>query len=70
MTNLKKYFENYVFPLMEMDGKGFYGSSLPYSSTIVSPDELDDSVRNDNDMPYCFAIYVNEFDSDNYNFEF
>jgi hypothetical protein len=53
-----------------MDGKGIQGKSLPYTSTIISASDLDDAVRNDNDMPYCFAVHINEFDTENYDFEF
>lgn len=43
---------------------------MPYTATVTNADDLNHAVENDNDMPFCFAVYVNEFDTENYNFEF
>ena len=53
-----------------MEKEGITPDSLPYTATITTADALVNSVENDNDMPYCFAIYVNEFDTENYQFDF
>jgi hypothetical protein len=55
---------------MGMEKEGITPDSLPYTATITTADALVNSVENDNDMPYCFAIYVNEFDTENYQFDF
>ena len=55
---------------MGMEKEGIYGTAMPYTATVTTADALTDAVENDNDMPFCFAIYVNEFDTENYQFDF
>lgn len=68
--DLKTYFEGYVFPSLGMDVSDTSKDEthVGYTVTITTEDELNNSVTEENDMPYCFAIIVKEFDLANYNF--
>jgi hypothetical protein len=68
--DLKTYFEGYVFPSlgMDIDDTAKDETHKADTVTITTEDELNNSVTEVNDMPYCFAIYVNQFDIENHNF--
>jgi hypothetical protein len=65
--NLKIYLEQYVFPTLGMDVTT--GDAIPFSASIITEDALNDAVSNQDEQPYCFAIYLKKFDLENYQFE-
>lgn len=62
--NLKIYFEDYVFPTLGMDKTS--GDLKAFTVNVTDQDTLDDSVRNEDEQPFCFAIYLKKFDLANY----
>ena len=68
--DLKTYFEGYVFPSLGMDVSDTSKDEthVGYTVNITTKDILDNSVSEENDMPFCFAIIVNQFDIENHNF--
>jgi hypothetical protein len=45
------------------------GDEMAFTVNVTTNETLYDAVRNDDDQPFCFAIYINKFDLSTYEFE-
>ena len=58
-----QYFTDYVFKLTGLSNSGFVAEGFN------SQDDAFDEVKNDNEQPFCFAVYFQTFDVENMNFK-